>query len=57
MKRLPLQDMSNNAAAMEALADEDIPLFFRQYTQQYPYGNVHMALPVGPLVIENGVAQ
>lgn len=57
LKRLPLQDVSNNAAATEAAADEDIPLFFRQFTQQYPFGNVHMALRVGPLVIENGVAQ
>lgn len=56
-KKLPLQDVSNNAAATEAAADEDIPLFFRQFTQQYPFGNVHMALRVGPLVIENGVAQ
>lgn len=62
-KKLPLQNVSkdgspgNNTAATEAAADEDIPLFFRQFTQQYPFGNVHMALRVGPLVIENGVAQ
>lgn len=62
-KKLPLQNVlkdgfsGNNAAATEAAADEDIPLFFRQFTQQYPFGNVHMALRVGPLVIENGVAQ
>ena len=57
MKKLPLQDVPNNAAATEAAADEDIPLFFRQFMQQYPFGNVHMALRVGFLVIENGVAQ
>ncbi|RAL11933.1 uncharacterized protein BO97DRAFT_478319 [Aspergillus homomorphus CBS 101889] len=47
---------SNIASAKEARADDDIPLFFRQFAQQYPFGNVHMALRVGPLVIENGVA-
>jgi len=44
-------------AATEAEADEDIPFFFRKYTEKYPFGNVHMSLRVGPLVIENGVAQ
>ncbi|KAF5025922.1 hypothetical protein F66182_1957 [Fusarium sp. NRRL 66182] len=44
------------SVAEEAEADEDIPLFFRRYVQKYPYGNVHMALRVGPLVIENGVS-
>lgn len=41
----------------EAEADEDIPFFLRQYTEKYPFGNVHMALRVGPIVIENGVTQ
>lgn len=40
-----------------ARTDGDIPLFFRRYTEEYPFGNVHMALRVGPLVIENGVSQ
>ncbi|POR36051.1 Uncharacterized protein TPAR_03751, partial [Tolypocladium paradoxum] len=34
---------------------EDIPFFVRSIAERYPYGNVHMALRVGPLVIENGV--
>jgi hypothetical protein len=38
-------------------ADEDIPFLIRQYAEKYPFGNVHMALQVGPLVIENGVKQ
>ncbi|KAI9779636.1 MAG: hypothetical protein M1839_007301 [Geoglossum umbratile] len=37
-------------------ADGDIPFFLRKYTERYPFGNVHMALRVGPLVIENGVS-
>ncbi|KAL4969277.1 uncharacterized protein BDV14DRAFT_210461 [Aspergillus stella-maris] len=43
-------------AVEEAEADEDIPFFLRQYTEQYPFGNVHMALRLGPIVVENGVA-
>ena len=41
----------------EAQADKDIPFFFRKYTEKYPFGNVHVALRVGPLLVENGVAQ
>lgn len=48
---------SSTSVATEAQADTDIPLFFRRYARKYPFGNVHMALQVGPLVIENGVAQ
>uniref|UniRef100_A0A0D2Y5A2 Uncharacterized protein n=1 Tax=Fusarium oxysporum (strain Fo5176) TaxID=660025 RepID=A0A0D2Y5A2_FUSOF len=44
------------SVAEEAAEDGDIPLFFRKYVEKYPYGNVHMALRVGPIVIENGVA-
>ncbi|KAF4341102.1 hypothetical protein FBEOM_4972 [Fusarium beomiforme] len=47
---------TNVSVAEEAAEDGDIPLFFRKYVEKYPYGNVHMALRVGPLVIENGVA-
>ncbi|KAF9894907.1 hypothetical protein FE257_004529 [Aspergillus nanangensis] len=38
--------------------DESIPSFFRQFPEKekYPLGNTHMALRLGPLVIENGVA-
>jgi hypothetical protein len=57
-------DSANRVAASgstsvvtEPMADGDIPLFFRQFTTKYPFGNVHMALRVGPLVIENGVSQ
>lgn len=41
----------------EAEADGDIPFFLKRYTEKYPFGNVHMALRIGPVVIENGVAQ
>ncbi|KAI1122935.1 hypothetical protein F5Y10DRAFT_286645 [Nemania abortiva] len=40
----------------EAEADEDVPFFLKRYTEKYPFGNVHMALRLGPLVLENGVA-
>ncbi|KAK0722628.1 hypothetical protein B0T26DRAFT_228208 [Lasiosphaeria miniovina] len=39
----------------EQQADQDIPFFIRNITDRYPFGNVHMALRVGPLVVENGV--
>lgn len=48
---------STTSVATDAAADRDIPLFFRKYAEKYPFGNVHMALRVGPLVIENGVSQ
>ncbi|KAF4982823.1 hypothetical protein FZEAL_1615 [Fusarium zealandicum] len=35
---------------------EDIPIYLRSITEKYPYGNVHMALRIGPIIIENGVA-
>ena len=41
----------------EAKADKDIPFFIRKYTERYPFGNMHMSLRVGPLLVENGVAQ
>lgn len=44
-------------AVAEAEADEDVPFFLKRYTENYPFGNVHMALRLGPLVLENGVAQ
>ncbi|KAF2137416.1 uncharacterized protein K452DRAFT_341203 [Aplosporella prunicola CBS 121167] len=37
-------------------ADKEIPFYLRKYAQRYPFGNVHMALRIGPLIVENGVA-
>lgn len=36
---------------------ESIPIYLRSITDKYPYGNVHMALRIGPIIIENGVAK
>lgn len=44
-------------AVTEAEADDDVPFFLKRYTENYPFGNVHMSLRLGPLVMENGVAQ
>lgn len=59
-----LHNPSERAAASETAAvheedeaDDDIPWFLRKYAEKYPFGNVHMALRVGPIVIENGVAK
>ncbi|KAK7619197.1 hypothetical protein IWX50DRAFT_233073 [Phyllosticta citricarpa] len=46
---------STYGVAEEDEGDDDIPFYLRHYTRKYPFGNVHMALRVGPLVIENGV--
>ncbi|KAI3332064.1 hypothetical protein HD806DRAFT_179608 [Xylariaceae sp. AK1471] len=43
-------------AVAEPEADDDVPFFLKRYTEKYPFGNVHMALRLGPLVLENGVA-
>lgn len=48
---------SSASMTEEVEADKDIPFLFRKYTDKYPFGNVHMALRIGPLVIENGVAK
>lgn len=55
----PERDATSGTAVgiEEAEADEDIPFFLKRYTEKYPFGNVHMALRIGPVVIENGVAQ
>lgn len=37
--------------------DDDVPSFIRQFADTNPFGHVHMSLRVGPLVVENGVAQ
>lgn len=39
----------------EKEAEEDVPFFMRKITDRYPFGNVHMALRLGPILIENGV--
>ena len=39
----------------EKEAEEDVPFFMRRITDRYPFGNVHMAIRVGPILIENGV--
>lgn len=39
----------------EKFADKEIPLLYRKFTKRYPFGNVHVALMFGPLMIENGV--
>lgn len=50
-------EAGNSTMLDEQEADEDIPFFLRKFTNKYPFGNVHMALRVGPLIIENGVEQ
>lgn len=48
---------STGDAPVEAQSDKDVPVFFRKFATKNPFGHVHMALRVGPLIIENGVSQ
>ena len=41
----------------EQQADKDIPFLYRNIARRYPFGNVHVALMFGPLMIENGVPE
>lgn len=41
----------------EQLADKEIPFLYRKIARRYPFGNVHVALMFGPLMIENGVPE
>jgi hypothetical protein len=50
-------EAGNSASFEEGGADEDVPFFLRKFANKYPFGNVHMALRIGPLIIENGVEQ
>lgn len=50
-------EAGNSTALEEGAAFEDVPFFLRNFTNRYPFGNVHMALRFGPLIIENGVEQ
>jgi hypothetical protein len=52
-----IAEAGGSAALEEVEADKDVPFFLRKFANNYPFGNIHMALRVGPLVIENGVEQ
>jgi len=60
-KETPLVDTKKTFAEFDRStfreADDDVPFLLRSVTDKYPFGNVHMALRVGPLIIENGVKQ
>lgn len=50
----PVQLIRDGGALYDEYHDEDIPLHIKRYTDRYPFGNVHVSLMVGPLIIENG---
>jgi hypothetical protein len=47
----------STATVEEKEANGDIPTFMKPFTDQYPFGNIHMTLRMGPLLIENGIKQ
>jgi hypothetical protein len=50
----PVQLNRDGGALYDEYEDENIPAHIRRYTDRYPFGNVHVSLMVGPLVVENG---
>jgi hypothetical protein len=44
----------DGGALYDEYHDEGIPVHIKRYTDRYPFGNVHVSLMVGPLIIENG---
>jgi hypothetical protein len=49
-----MAEAGRSTALEESRADENVPFFLREFVNKFPFGNVHMALRIGPLVIENG---
>ncbi|KAL2820940.1 hypothetical protein BDW59DRAFT_164487, partial [Aspergillus cavernicola] len=48
--------IDGSTSAGRALADEDVPLFFRHCVEQHPFDYLQVALRLGPVVIQNGVS-
>ena len=42
---------------LEEEPDTDIPFISKTINSKFPFGNTHVALMIGPLIIENGVDQ
>jgi hypothetical protein len=56
--RKPEHDETSRPEYGSSMAEpEDIPAYLRSTIEKNPYGNMHMAIRFGPLVIENGVAK
>lgn len=55
-KRPPQFGISTSPAEA-AMSDTNIPLFYRECVEEDPFAGMHMALRIGPLVIENGVSK
>jgi hypothetical protein len=55
LKRQSTANLNRDRGALyDEHSDEDIPTHINRYTDLYPFGNVHVSLMFGPLVIENG---
>lgn len=44
-------------AGLDEVLDANVPLPLRGYMGKFPFGNTHISLMIGPLIIENGVTQ
>ena len=51
------QEKTKSDVENEKVADQEIPFLYRRFANRYPFGNVHVALMFGSLMIENGVPE
>lgn len=54
-KQNPATSINMPGMIIDPHKDMDIPPIFRKRAEGDPFGDIHMALRVGPLIIENGV--
>jgi hypothetical protein len=47
----PVYDLQGR---LEEMVDSDLPWALRPVANKFPFGNTHVSLMVGPLIIENG---
>ena len=63
LKNLPQTQKAVNGpifklgAALDEALDADVALPLKRYANRFPFGNTHISLMVGPLIIENGAEQ
>jgi hypothetical protein len=57
LRNIGLRRSYKKSATLDPHKDFGIPTFLRKCAEKNPFGDIHMALRIGPLIIENGVSQ
>jgi hypothetical protein len=57
MRTLVNEPVYAPGAMLNEALDADVPTPLERYTTNFPFGNTHVAIMVGPLIIENGVTK